>query len=249
MINYLKSENLKYKHTFSRKLIVIAPLFFLLFAFFTQSNLEADRNYYMEMVFNQWPLIFMIEGSALLCVLSNLKDNKSGGYKSFFMSDINISKFWLSKIFIVAFYMLISTIILILVVFISSVLFQFTDNAPVLEICIAGLTIWITSIGMVPVYLFLASCFGTAAAVISGIVGMALGVIVAPKPEWIFVPWSWALRLMSPIVGVHPNGMALPPNDVMRNSSVIPLGIIVSIIFFIATCYLTCIWFSKREEY
>jgi len=74
MIHYLLSENLKFKRTFSRKLIVAVPLFFLLFSFFTQQNLQTEDHYFMEMVFNWWPLLFMTIGSALLSTLSNNKD-------------------------------------------------------------------------------------------------------------------------------------------------------------------------------
>lgn len=54
MIHYLLSENIKFKRTFSRKLIVVVPLFFLLFSFFTQQNLQTEDHYFMEMVFNWW---------------------------------------------------------------------------------------------------------------------------------------------------------------------------------------------------
>lgn len=246
MINYLKSENLKYKGTFSRKFIIIAPCFFILFSFFMQSNLQDDEKLYMQMVYNWWPVFYMTMGLALICALSISKDNKSRGYETLCSYDIDMSKFWLSKILIVVFYMLISTLALIMVVFIMSLIFHF-NNAPFLKIFSASFLILITSIGMIPVYMFLSKCFGTAAAVISGIAGSIIGACMAPKASWIFIPWSWAARLMCPIIGVHPNGISLPKDHILRDPSVIPVGTIISMIFFVATCYATCIWFSKRE--
>lgn len=246
MLNYFKSENLKFKRTFSRKFIVVAPSFFLLFAYLIQSNLRTESHYYMEMVFNWWPLLFMIEGTAILCVLSNSKDKKTGGYSTFYIHDVNGSKFWLSKILTVALYLLISTFILVFIVFISSKFFN-VGIAPLSEIFIASIVIWITSIAMIPVYLFLSFRFGTVIAILSGIIGIAASVIFAPKSIWFLVPWSWAIRLMCPIVGVQPNGVALKAGDALLNASVLPVGIIISLIFFITTCFLTCTWFSKRR--
>jgi len=70
---------------------------------------------------------------------------------------------------------------------------------------------------------------------------------MATEPSWIMMPWSWALRLMCPIMGVHPNGTALAANDALLSTSVIPAGILISLLFFIAASMLTAFWFSKRE--
>lgn len=55
------------------------------------------------------------------------------------------------------------------------------------------------------------------------------------------------MRLMSPIVGVHPNGTPLKAGDPMLSASVIPAGIAVSLAFFAVTAALTILWFAKRE--
>lgn len=246
MINYLQSENLKYKRTFSRKFIVIAPLFFIFYALFTMANMETKNNYFIIMVFNWWPLIFMPLGSALLCSLSDAKERKAGNYRGLRSHNVKSIRLWLSKNAIIALYTFLSSIILIAVVFLCGFLSP-GNMAPFSKICEASMVIWITSVGLIPVYLFLATWLGTVASIGSALIGLAAGVIMATSPSWILMPWSWSLRLMCPIAKVHPNGVVLQNGDLLINPSVIPIGIIVSLVFLIMTSLLTSIWFSKRE--
>ena len=68
MIAVIQSENLKYKHSFARKLVVFAPLFFALYGAITQMYLPAGTKTSWEMltslIFNWWPFIFMPLGTA-----------------------------------------------------------------------------------------------------------------------------------------------------------------------------------------
>ncbi|MNO03291.1 hypothetical protein D3C81_2239470 [compost metagenome] len=76
---------------------------------------------------------------------------------------------------------------------------------------------------------------------------MFAGVYAAPGPNWIYIPWSWPLRLMCPVAGVHPNGVLLPAGDPLLDPSVIPIGIAVSLLFFVCSSWLTGLWFARRE--
>lgn len=85
------------------------------------------------------------------------------------------------------------------------------------------MVIWITSVGLIPVYLFRSmawydwfnwKCF-------NGTCGRRWA--SSPTSTWILMPWSWPLRLMCPIVKVHPNGVALQNGDLLMNTSVISI--------------------------
>lgn len=80
-----------------------------------------------------------------------------------------------------------------------------------------------------------------------GFIGLVVGVIAAPKPYWVYVPWSWATRLMCPIIGVHPNGVHLETSDLLRSPSVIPIGIILALATLIILTMITAVWFNRRE--
>lgn len=240
MINILQSEYLKYKRTFFKKLIIIAPIFFTIF------TLMCNQKYFIPMIFNLWPLIFMCIGTALLCCLSNKLEKKSGNYKGLLSHNINPAKIWISKILVMGFYMFISSIGFIIIVSIVEFL-MLNQSITFLKICEGSLVIWITSLSLIPIYLFLSTAFGMAVSIGASIIGVSLGVVMAVKESWIYVPWSVPIRLMCPIIGVHPNGVPLKAGSSLLNSSVISKGIIVSITVFVILLIVTCIWFSKRE--
>ncbi|MMZ56351.1 ABC-2 family transporter protein [compost metagenome] len=249
MLNAIQSENLKYKRSFSQKLVFIAPLFFALYAIIVKlliSAVETPWDLFLCMVFNWWPLIFIPLGTALLCALVEMRERKAGNYRCLRTYNLNASTLWFGKITVLAFYTLLSSVTLIFVTLIAGSLIA-QGTAPIGKIVEAGAIIWLVSLSLIPIQLFAAAWKGTIAAVALGFCGLFAGVIAAPRPWWIFVPWSWPMRLMSPIIGVHPNGIPLQEGDPLLNDSVVPLGIVVSLAFLAATSVLTAIWFAKRE--
>lgn len=246
MFNYLASENLKFKRTFSRKLIVLAPLFFILYAFLTQYGMGVHNDDFLLMVFNWWPLVAVPVGSALLCSLSDAKERKAGNYRSLRSRPVHGKAIWFSKIAVIAYQLLLSSVILAAVVLLTGLLLPDT-SAPLLEVCQASMAVWAASICLIPVYLFLAAWLGTAAAIGASIAGLIAGVVMAAEAGWTLMPWSWPLRLMCPIVGVHPNGTPLPLHDPLRSAAVIPAGLAGSLLLFAGASWLTAVWFSRRE--
>jgi len=250
MLNIIQSEHLKYKHSFSKKLVFIAPLFFVLYAVIVRIYIPSGEGtpweFFICMVFNWWPLLFIPLGTALLCALAEGRERKAGNYRGLRVYNINPSSFWFGKIAVLAFYTLLSSVIMIFVVFFAGLMIA-QGTVPFAKIVEASLVIWLISLSIIPIQLLAAAWKGAVAPVGLSILGMLAGVLSAPKSSWVFVPWSWPLRLMCPIIGVHPNGVPLEASDPLLNPSVIPPGIVISLVFFVITAILTAIWFSKRE--
>ncbi|MFO7161133.1 MAG: lantibiotic immunity ABC transporter MutE/EpiE family permease subunit, partial [[Clostridium] cellulosi] len=118
---------------------------------------------------------------------------------------------------------------------------------PWFKIFAASLTAWIVSLAIIPLQLWIATWKGTFASIAMGFLGLIAGVIAAPKSYWIYVPWSWPIRLMCPIIGVHPNGTLLESTSPLLDASVIPQGIIISIVSLIILAFITAVWFNKKE--
>lgn len=70
---------------------------------------------------------------------------------------------------------------------------------------------------------------------------------MASESYWMYIPWSWGMRLMCPIVGVHPNGVPLEKGSPLLDPSVIPMGIAISIVIFLLLSFATAFWFSRKE--
>ena len=120
-------------------------------------------------------------------------------------------------------------------------------DKPIDKIIVGSITCWLTSLVLIPIQLWVATCGGVFMSMVIGFTGMLLGVLIAPTNYWIVFPWSWTTRLMCPIIGVHPNNTLLSAGDPLLNSSVIPMGIIVSLFTFFAFSLITALWFKLRE--
>ncbi|MBP2072426.1 lantibiotic immunity ABC transporter MutE/EpiE family permease subunit [Thermoanaerobacterium butyriciformans] len=250
MISILKSENLKYRRTFMRKLIIFAPLFFVLYALpqkiFMPANYLMPWQLLIDLVYNWWPVIFIPIGLALYASLVALHEKKSGGYRSIKNRNVPLHKIWIGKILIMAFYTFLSTLVLIIAIIMTGTITAGGD-IPWVKIIAGGFFTWVTSLALIPLELWLATMKGTFYSIALGFVGLIIGVIGASKSYWIYIPWSWPIRLMCPIIGVHPNGTLLQINDSLRDPSVIPIGVIVSVLAFLIFSILTMIWFQRRD--
>lgn len=248
MLNMFESERLKYKRTFAKKLVFIAPLFFVLYAIITMPTINSTHNYFEYAVFNWWPLIFVPIGTALIASLSTVREKKSGNDKVLRCHDISIVRLWWSKITVIAYYMLLSTIELIILLVLLKWLFPNSLSSATVAV-FASLVIWLTSLAYIPIGLFVAERFGMVVSIIVSVIGLALGVVMAAQPYWLFIPWSWGMRMMCPIVGVHPNGVPLEKGSPLLDPSVIPIGLAIALVMFLLLSFLTAVWFARKEAY
>ena len=217
------SELIKYKRTFTAKLIIFIPVFFAVYSivinYIIENNAQAASNasvasswnVFLALVFNWWSFLFLPLGMGLFGGLVALQEKKAGNYRVQRSHDISPFKIWINKVFGMAIISFMSSIVLI----------------PI-QLWIATMSDFLLSIGI-------------------GILGTFLGVMVAPTSYWIVCPWSYATRLMCPIIGVHPNGVVLDSSNPLLDTSVIPLGIIVSIVVLTLAVCLTGFWFSRKE--
>ncbi|OKP83178.1 multidrug ABC transporter permease [Paenibacillus sp. P3E] len=250
MLNILQSEHLKYKRSFSVKLVWAAPSFFVLFALIALLYISKGQSLpgelFLSMVFNWWPFIFVPLGTALLCALAEVRERKAGHYRGLRLYNIRPGLLWIGKIMVLAYYLLLSSLGTIAAALLAGLLI--TDGTlPVEKVVYASLLTWLVSLSLIPLQLMAAAWKGMAASIGLGVAGMFTGVIAAPGPHWLYVPWSWALRLMCPVAGVHPNGVPLETGDPLLDTSVIPAGIAVSLLFFAASSWLTGVWFDRKE--
>ena len=80
-----------------------------------------------------------------------------------------------------------------------------------------------------------------------GFAGLTVGMFVVKKSWWFVIPWSWGTRMMCPVLQLAPNGVMLEAGDPLLDTSVLPVGIILSIAAFFAVTGLTALWFQRRE--
>lgn len=253
----LSSELLKYKRTFMGKLIVFIPVFFAIYSLVVSvqmknplaveaGNTTISATTILALVFNWWPFVFLPLGYALFATLVAIQEKKAGNYRALRSQDVSKVALWVNKVLCMAIYGLFSTVVLMGV---TAAICLFTTNEPLpfVKILEGGITCWGVSLALIPIQLFAATFGGTLLSMGIGFVGMLVGVLVAATSFWFICPWSWATRLMSPIIGIHPNGTILAYGDPLLNVSVIPVGIVVSLLAFVSLTLISGIWFSRKE--
>lgn len=250
MMNIIQAEYLKYKRTFTRRLIVLAPLFFIIIAlpqkFLMPANYLRPWQLLLDQIYNWWPVIFIPVGTALFAALVQSQEKKAGNYRSLLTHNVSRAAIWMGKIVVMAWHTLMATLVLMASIIISG-LITAGGSIPWLKIFAGGFTIWFVSLSIIPLQLWAATWKGIAASMTMGTLGLMAGVTAAPQAYWIYVPWSWPTRLMCPIIGVHPNGTILEPGNQLLDPSVILPGFVVSLVAFIIFTSITARWFNKRE--
>lgn len=244
MISYLKSENLKFKRTFSRKFIFLAPVFVAIFVYIVFGKMIEAQKFYSANIYNWWSLFFVTLGSTLFCIFSVLKDKKT--YSLLISRGIDKKINWISKILIVTFYLLISHIWLFTFFEITNY-FLFGSFFDIPNFFYATILDFLVSISLVPLNLFLQYKTSTLLTFAINFLGLIAGIKLSPTFMWFVSPWGYALRFMCPILRMHPNGVFLESNSCLLNKNILIPGIVLCLFIFTASTYITAILIDNKE--
>ena len=228
MKNYIFAENLKHKHSFLLKILLIAPIIALLNAFVLMPSFFSINAY------NWWYVILMPATFALIPAMMHRKEERKLNYRAIFPLNIDLKKIWISKILTASIYISITAILHMLGVFV----FQF----------FASVLLVITNIWQVPFCFFLAKKFGfIASIVVNAVLGLVVGILLADGSMWIYCPYSWGIRLMVPVMRILPNGIPTEVSNPMILNTSLLVPCILSICLFTLLTFITAKWFSKQE--
>lgn len=78
-------------------------------------------------------------------------------------------------------------------------------------------------------------------------IGIVLGIFAVTEDFWWACPYSWAMRLMCPVLGILQNGTLALQDDALLNPSVLPIGIALSAVLFLLLLTVTANWFQRQE--
>ena len=243
MKNYIKAENLKFKRTFSRRMIIFVPLLNIVFSFLM--NIQ----FFVSGTFNWWSIIFMPVMISLFCSLSHQKEKRASNYNGTYSLPVDLEKLWYAKIIIIMIYSLISQIVFLIFIFLMGFVIADLSNVS-LSIIAASILLWITSLWQIPLCLYVARKWGFTIAVMFNLIGaLVLGIMPASRAFWWFIPWSWPIRMMCPAIGIHPNGLLLEKNDPLLSWAVVPSAVFISIVLLLILAFLTSRSFAPAKDY
>lgn len=244
MKNYIFAENLKHKHSFLLKILLIAPIIALLNAFALMPS------YFSINAYNWWYVILMPATFALIPAMMHRKEERKLNYRAIFPLNVDLKKIWISKILTASIYLSITAILHMLGVFVFQFFLgeQLTGNYAFTTLLFASVLLVITNIWQVPFCFFLAKRFGfIASIVVNAVLGIVLGILLADGSMWIYCPYSWGIRLMVPVMRILPNGIPTEVSDPMILNTSLLVPCILSICLFTLLTFITAKWFSKQE--
>ena len=239
MSRYLKAENLKLKRTFTRKLILIAPLATLLLTW------SLAVTWFQVNAFNWWYVLLLPGFIAIISALSDQKEKKLE-YRGVLALPISLKKIWIAKVLNLVFYTALSCFVLLIGILLGS--FSVPNPLPLGTACLGMFLIFLTSLWQIPFCLFLSrKIYMVGTILVQVAAGFLLGVLLAAKSIWWICPYSWTMRVMAPVLGILPNGTLAQAGDPLLNPFSIPVSIVLSILLFIILLVATTGWFQKQE--
>lgn len=239
MINMIKAEHLKQKHSFQKILIWLAPTLTLLFAFVLMGG-----NYVQLGGYNWWYMLILPGSMALIASFVINNDSKKK-FHGLFSVVIDKNKIWYSKIILCTIYLSISCLIFFLEGTIWGYLFKNTIS--IKNSFLASVILFITYSWQIPLFMYISMKFNTGITIIISLIcNFAIGAICAVKSIW-WIPFAIPARLMCYIIGVLPNGLSVESGTYIFNMKIILIALAITIILYIIISYLSALWFKNQE--
>lgn len=242
MKEYIISENIKLKCTFTKKIIFIAPLLTGV-----MSTLFGGPLNMQNMVFYWWYSFFLPGVIAISASLMDKNEKKAGNYNGLYLLPINLKKAWVGKNVVLGVYLLLTQIIVFFIVLLPKLLGINGIVFSTEEILLGCLIIWIGSLPQLPILLYLAKRFGFAAIVFGNcILGLFLPVICAERSFWFLIPHCYTGRLVKEIIGLDINGLYTQPN-IQNCMPTLCKGLLAIVIVTVIGLYITAKLFERQE--
>ncbi|HEY8363054.1 MAG TPA: lantibiotic immunity ABC transporter MutE/EpiE family permease subunit [Tissierellaceae bacterium] len=241
MIKYLKTENLKCKRTFTKKIIILSPIITLLIALLSPLWFEVNG-------YNFWYVLMLPGTITLLAILINQKEEKKLFYRGVYSLPVDLKKIWYGKLFLISIYLLLSNMLLVIGIKAIGTIFNLPLRISFTKGFIAIIIMLITSFWQIPFSLFLCNKFNLLWGILLNFgLGTVLNIMLVDSSIWWISPYSYTSRLMAVLLGIHPNGTPLEPGDLLINFSLIPIIIGISLILGVGLAILTANWFQNQE--
>lgn len=249
MISYIKTELMKEKRSANFKLGIIVPIIFVLFNIamvFLMGKSPEGKSYILATSFNWYPLLILPIVLSLLVV--NISGKEKGEHIVLQKSkNLSFAKIELAKNIIIAELFI---ILLISTILIFTVATCFLGEKILLSQLIkATMCLFIGSLPVVALsFLIYGFVKKKAILILLNFVLTFPSVVIAVTNDWILFPWSYNLRMLSPVVGVHPNGTFLDTGSELMNMETTYLGLFLSITVYVVVLTLNLLIKNKRSK-
>ncbi|OPJ65216.1 lantibiotic immunity ABC transporter MutE/EpiE family permease subunit [Clostridium oryzae] len=245
---YLKAENLKFKRSLFRKLIIFIPVALILISMVFIFIGIGLGGFSSSLVCN-WCMPIASLSVMFLCHSVNNKDQKHQ-YRTLYSLPIDLKKTFISKTILIAFNLLIISLLLSFITVISECILSGVSVAIghtgyyILGYCL----LWFSLLWQIPFCLFLDQKIGFVGSVIINLFASAFGgLFFSLTPLFWFFPYSWPARFMITLFGVLPNGLLVEADSrYILNLGESSLLVLISLIAMLVLSALFSRWYGKQ---
>ncbi|MBI4857775.1 MAG: lantibiotic immunity ABC transporter MutE/EpiE family permease subunit [Acetobacterium woodii] len=247
---YLTAENLKFKRSLFRKLMIFIPAALVLISMvfiFVGIGLGG----FSSAIVCNWCMPIASLSIVFLCHLVNNKDQKHK-YRTFYSLPIDLKKTFIAKTILIALNLLIISLLLSLITVISEWIVSGVSAAighSGYYLLGYGL-LWLSLLWQIPFCLFLDQKVGFVSSVIINLFASAFGgLFFSLTPLFWFFPYSWPARFMVTLFGVMPNGLLVETDS----RWILNLGqsVLLALLSLLTTFVLTVLfsrWYCKQVD-
>ena len=235
MSKMLKVEWIKEKRAANSALKYIVPIIFVLFNLFMVSTMgqsPAGRSYLMATAFNWYPVMILPIVLSLL-VVNIVSKEKEEHIALWRRLNILPEKMLIAKNGMVVFELF--TILMLSSIGIYLVGKYFLQEEISLKIMIlATCCLFIGSLPVIALSFFIYKLFNKKFLVILiNFVFTFPSAMIAVTSYWKFFPWDYNLRILSPIIEVHPNGTFLEKSSPLTAMNAVYVGLVLSVMVYV----------------
>lgn len=244
---YVKVENLKFKRSLFRKLIIFIPVALILISMVFIFIGIGLGGFSSSMVCN-WSMPIASLSIVILCHLVNNKDQKHK-YRTLYSLPIDLKKTFISKTILIALNLLIISLLLSFITIISECILSGVSVAIVHASYILGYCLlWLSLLWQIPFCLFLDQKVGFVGSVIINLFASALGgLFFSLTPLFWFFPYSWTARFMVTFFGVLPSGLLVEANSrLILSLGEISLLLLITLLAMLVLSVLFSRWYGRQ---
>lgn len=245
---YLKAENLKFKRSLFRKLIILIPVALILISMIF-IFIGIGLGGFSSSIVSNWCMPIAALSVVILCHLVNYKDQKQK-YRTLYSLPIDLKKTFISKTILIAINLLIISLLLSFITIISEGISSGVSVAIghtgyyILGYCL----LWFSLLWQIPFCLFLDQKVGFVGSVIINLFSSALGgLFFSLTPLFWFFPYSWPARFMVTLFGVLPNGLLVEADSrLILNLGESSLLVLISLLAMFVLLVLFSRWYGRQ---
>lgn len=241
-MQYLKAENLKYKHTAMNKLLVTAPFVTAIFCFLAGgvAIFQSSGIY--------WWYMFVLQGLiSVMCFLSVRVESTAGQNEIIYSLPVRLKKIKIMKNVILVKKLFIANLVLaVLLSVLPLLLFPDYIKYTIGELLLGVTMIVLTSMWQIPFCFILMRKMNVFIPIIvNTLLGIFTIVLIGNTSFWYLWPYCWTAKEMEAFLKINMNGVPEFQGGYVKTIDIIV--ILISIIFFMLLTNLDAKTFEKRR--